>query len=153
MTRYSVVIVGFVIAFLIFASACNKKQEKIDYKANENVEYEFGIPYQKEITNLIKRMLAYQKMADGPYSEEDVNQVGVILDEYFEQMEKSTSKEKGLLIVQTTVEKFNALNQKCDLELISTSERDIIATILIRVNCEKGYGKCDEDITEEWRDW
>lgn len=149
--RCSIVALGFVIALSV--NACSKKQEKEDGKEKDKVEYTLGILYQEEITRLKKGMMDYQKMTDSSYTEQDVNQVSVILNEYIEQMEHSTSKEEGLAIVHATVEKFNALNEKCGLELISTLERDVIATIIIRVNHKKGYGESDEDITEEWRDW
>jgi hypothetical protein len=57
-----------------------------------------------------------------------------------------------MLIVKSTVLKLNALNEKCDLSLIETNEREQITEIIIASHKMK-YNSLNEDITEEWREW
>jgi hypothetical protein len=58
-----------------------------------------------------------------------------------------------MLIVKSTVLKLNALNEKCDLSLIETNEREQITEIIILASHKMKYNSLNEDITEEWREW
>ena len=93
------------------------------------------------------------EIADPPYSKNDVEDCGKILNEFLSEINKSNSKEEGLRIVKVTVEKLNNLNNKCDSQLIETSEREEIADIINSATSSKGYNKYEDDITEEWREW
>lgn len=56
-------------------------------------------------------------------------------------------------IVKKTVLALNALNEKCEYELIETEQREDIAEIIILAGYLKGFNDRDDDITEEWREW
>jgi len=98
-------------------------------------------------------MTEYMETTQPSYSKKDIEECGKILTEYLSAISESQSKDEGMKIVQNTVEKLNALNEKCDFELIETSEREQIAEIIILAGSKKGYNTPEEDITEDWREW
>ena len=105
------------------------------------------------ILRLKKSMLEYLEMAKPSYTKNDVNECENILNEYLAEIANSKSKDEGMKIVKNTVERLNTLNEKCDFQLIETSEREQIAEIIILASSKKGYNKPKEDITESWREW
>lgn len=105
------------------------------------------------ITKLKKSMEDYMKEANPSYSQKEVDECISILSEYTTSIYKSQSKKEGMEVVKSTVLKLNALNEKCDLSLIETSEREQIAEIIILASHKMKYNSMDEDITEEWREW
>ncbi|WP_131667072.1 hypothetical protein [Chryseobacterium taiwanense] len=111
----------------------------------------------KNTTNSVdilkNQMFAYQKEFHPSYSKEDVVTCGDILNLYLAEIEKSASKEEGMKIVKSTIEKLNILNEKCEGSLIETIEREQICEIVINASAKKGYNTMEEDITEAWREW
>lgn len=49
--------------------------------------------------------------------------------------------------------KLNALNERCDGELIGTDQREYICEIIIRIGYLRGFNDENEDVTEALRDW
>jgi len=98
-------------------------------------------------------MLDYMEVANPSYTKIDVEECAKILNNYVSEISNSGSKDEGMEIVEITIEKLNKLNEKCDFELIETSEREQIAEIIILESSKKGYNKPEEDITEAWREW
>ncbi|WP_437920031.1 hypothetical protein [Sphingobacterium sp. LRF_L2] len=93
------------------------------------------------------------KTAEPNYTQRDVDQCMGILKEYLQKMAATNAKDEGNEVVQSAVISLNQLNEKCDYELIETSEREQIADIIISAAADKGYTTLEEDITEEWREW
>lgn len=87
------------------------------------------------------------------YSQKDIDECISILSEYTTNILKTHSREEAMLIVKSTVLKLNALNEKCDLSLIETIEREQITEIIILASHKMKYNSLNEDITEEWREW
>ncbi|WP_131725369.1 hypothetical protein [Chryseobacterium sp. Leaf180] len=106
-----------------------------------------------KIALLKKSMLNYLKIAQPSYTKADVEMCIKLLEDYCVKTAASKSKNEGMEMVKITVEKLNDLNEKCNSELIETSEREQIADIIISESVNKGYSKPDDDITEEWREW
>lgn len=148
----------FCTTFIIITDSCerqNKTSETPNYKT-ENMKTENSVENPGEetpISLLQKSMLEYMETANPSYTKKDVEQCVNILNEYTIAISNSTSKDEGMKIVKNTVESLNKLNEKCDFELIETSEREQIAEIIISESSKKGYNQSDEDITEDWREW
>ena len=154
MKQHSIIIL-YSILFISISCDGNKKYErqKTEFEVIENVKKPEKIKNEMQIENLKKSMTEYMEVADPQYSKNDVEECGKILNEFLSEINKSNSKEEGLRIVKVTVEKLNNLNNKCDSELIETSEREEIADIINLATSSKGYNKYEDDITEEWREW
>lgn len=105
------------------------------------------------ITNLKTSMEDYMKDANPSYSQNDIDECVNLLSDHAINIFNTHSKEQALSIVKSTVLKLNALNEKCDSNLIETNEREQITEIIILVSNKMGYNSVDEDITEEWRKW
>lgn len=105
------------------------------------------------VSILKQSMTEYLETAQPLYSKKDIDECENILNDYLSKISQSKSKEEGMKIVQNTVEKLNALNEKCDFGLIETSEREQIAEIIILASSKKGYNTPEDDITEDWREW
>ncbi|WP_265427062.1 hypothetical protein [Chryseobacterium sp. YIM B08800] len=108
---------------------------------------------ENKISLLKQSMFEYIEIAQPSYTKTDVEECVNILNKYRSDLANSTSKDEGMKIVQNTIESLNRLNEKCNFELIETSEREQIAEIIISESVKKGYSKADEDITEDWREW
>lgn len=108
---------------------------------------------ENKISLLKQSMFEYMEIAQPSYTKTDVEECVNILNKYRSDLANSTSKDEGMKIVQNTIESLNRLNEKCNFELIETSEREQIAEIIISESVKKGYSKADEDITEDWREW
>jgi len=121
------------------------KSGKMNSSENSNFE--------KQIVLLKKSMIEYMETASPSYSKNDVEECEKILNNYISDISNSKSKDEGMKIVKNTVEKLNQINEKCNFELIETSEREQIAEIIILASSKKGYNKPEEDITENWREW
>ncbi|KQT20555.1 hypothetical protein ASG31_17460 [Chryseobacterium sp. Leaf404] len=148
-------ITTFVLAFLFVALSCEmKKNDSISSPGK--IESKKSTMMQKEEDNisiLKNSMLEYMEIANPSYTKIDVEECAKILNNYVSEISNSGSKDEGMEIVKITVEKLNKLNEKCDFELIETSEREQIAEIIILESSKKGYNKPEEDITEAWREW
>ncbi len=107
----------------------------------------------RQVRELEQSMLSYMRQAKPPYAQKDVRKCAAILTRYLEQMDRSTAVAQGMEIVKATILELNALNEKCDGQLIETGEREQIAAIIINASARKGYNTPDEDITEPWREW
>lgn len=144
---------------IIFATNfCDGQNKKLQSPKNkpEKMEKENSLEKTNEenkISLLRESMLEYMKITQPSYTKTDVEECIKILNDYSSELANSTAKDKGMKIVQNTVENLNRLNEKCNFELIETSEREQIAEIIISESVKKGYSKADEDITEDWREW
>lgn len=105
------------------------------------------------IIDLKKSMEDYMAVSKPSYSQKDIDECISILSEYTTNILKTHSREEAMLIVKSTVLKLNALNEKCDLSLIETIEREQITEIIILASHKMKYNSLNEDITEEWREW
>jgi len=106
---------------------------------------------QEIITRLKTGMINY--MPHASYSKSDVENCLQIITNYFEQIEKSKSKESGITIIKETVIALNKLNEKVDYELIETDQREDIVELIVIGGNLKGYNDRNEDVTEDWREW
>ncbi len=141
----------FFFSVMFLSCISNNSKGKDDYQLTENVN-----TYKKqleEIEILKKLMTEYMNLAEPSYTEEDIERCELILTEFIQNIDKTTTKEDGLKIVQSTILQLNELNEKCDFDLIETNEREQIAEIIIGAGNRKGYNALNEDITEEWREW
>jgi hypothetical protein len=145
-------------AFIFSTSSCegqHKKstsdQNKTEIMMEKNPSDNFS--QDERIALLKKSMLSYWEDAQPSYTKADVETCINILEDYSSKLAISKSKIEGMKVVKSTVEKLNDLNEKCNSELIETSEREQIADIIISESVNKGYSKPDDDITEEWREW
>lgn len=148
-------ITTFVLAFLFVALSC-EVQKNDSISSPGKIESKKSTMMQKEedkISILKNSMLEYMEIANPSYTKIDVEECAKILNNYVSEISNSGSKDEGMEIVKITVEKLNKLNEKCDFELIETSEREQIAEIIILESSKKGYNKPEEDITEAWREW
>ncbi|AYM99907.1 hypothetical protein [Chryseobacterium sp. 3008163] len=144
-----------ILAFLFVANSCDEQKKNANLSESK-IETEKPPAMPKEenkISILEKSMLEYMENAHASYTKIDVEECAKILNNYFSEISNSKSKNEGMEIVKITIEKLNKLNEKCDFELIETSEREQIAEIIILESSKKGYNKPEEDITEEWREW
>jgi hypothetical protein len=131
--------------------SCNGQQNEKKQNNNEKIIENKNTANPVDI--LKSRMFAYLKEFHPPYTEKDVIECGDILNLYLAEITKSKSKEEGMKIVKSTIEKLNILNQKCEGSLIETLEREQICEIIIGASAQKGYNTIEEDITETWREW
>lgn len=148
----------FCTTLIIITNSCDRQNKTSETPNNkiENMKAENSIEKSSEeslIFLLQKSMLEYMEAAHPSYTKTDVEQCVKILNEYTIAISNATSKDEGMKIVKNTVESLNKLNEKCDFELIETSEREQIAEIIISESSKKGYNQSDEDITEDWREW
>jgi len=111
------------------------------------------IQSQRILVELKESMILYREMAGHPYSEKDIEQVLVILNDYLNSMSDTHSKTVGMEVIQKTIERINILNEQCEFSLIATGEREKIADVINLVSIEKGYSLPEDDVTEAWRDW
>ncbi|KQR92504.1 hypothetical protein ASG01_11335 [Chryseobacterium sp. Leaf180] len=144
--------------FLFTANSCEgqNKNSKFSHTKNEIMKEGNALPETNQsdkIALLKKSMLNYLKIAQPSYTKADVEMCIKLLEDYCVKTAASKSKNEGMEMVKITVEKLNDLNEKCNSELIETSEREQIADIIISESVNKGYSKPDDDITEEWREW
>lgn len=131
---------------LIFSLfSCAKKMENTEVVEKDEMLLRVGL--------LKESMISYMEDANPSYTEKDVEQCNVILKTYLKEIAQTESKEAGIEVVKGTIIQLNELNKKCDFELIETSERELIAEIIILASSKKGYNSQEEDITEKWREW
>jgi len=107
----------------------------------------------RQVRELEQSMLSYMRRANPSYGQKDVRRCAAIITRYLEQMDRSAAVAQGMEVVKAAILELNALNEKCDGQLIETEEREQIATIIINASARKGYNTPDEDITEPWREW
>ncbi|WP_426473866.1 hypothetical protein [Chryseobacterium balustinum] len=149
----------FIFSTMIFITkACNGQNSKSEISERktakiEKMESKDKSSLESQIVFLKKSMIEYMETANPSYSKNDIEECEKILNNYLFEISDSKSKEDGLNIVKKTVEKLNKLNERCNFELIETSEREQIAEIIILGSSKKGYNRPEEDITEKWREW
>lgn len=144
-----------ILALLFVAYSCDGQKKNVSSSENK-IETKKSTTMSKEenkISILEKSMLEYMENSNPSHTKIDIEECVKILNNYISEISNSKSKDEGMEIVKITVEKLNKLNEKCDFELIETSEREQIAEIIILKSSKKGYNKPEEDITEEWREW
>ncbi len=133
---------------------CTKKTSKREHNNAIETSKMLDQPsFQNEIDDLKDSMIAYKNLAQPQYSKLDIENCVKILENYISEIESTQSRDEAMKIVESTVLKLNELNIKAGSDLISTGEREKIATIIISATHKKGYNSMDEDITYEWRDW
>lgn len=151
-------LITFYTAIILTTNSCegqNKKTQSLQKQTeimNEENPYE-KLSQKDKIALLKKSMLDYMEVAEPSYTKTDVEECLKILEEYISELSTSTSKDAGMNIVKNSIKKLNRLNDKCNSGLIETSERELIAEIMIFESVKKGYSKPNEDITEELREW
>ncbi|MBT2620359.1 hypothetical protein [Chryseobacterium sp. ISL-6] len=149
----------FIFSALIFITkSCNGQDNKLQISEQktskiEKMDLKEEPSFESQIVFLKKSMIEYMETANPSYSKNDVEECGKILTNYLSEISNSKSKEDGMNIVKNIVEKLNKLNEKCNFELIETSEREQIVEIIILSSSKKGYNKPEEDLTENWREW
>ncbi len=138
-------------AVMLTIVSCNTPQKETVQKTNDKImeNKNPGNP----VDRLKSQMFVYLNEFHPPYSQHDIAECGDILNLYVGDIKKSASKEEGMKIVKSTVEKLNTLNERCNGSLIETMEREQICEIIIGASAEKGYNTMEEDITEDWREW
>lgn len=107
----------------------------------------------KTYKSLEKGMIDFIELDETDYTIADVEKCMSLLDTFLQEIEKTDSRENGLICVKKAVLAINDLNENCDFELVETEQREQIADIIILAGHLKGYNHREEDITEEWREW
>ena len=143
-------IISLSVLLLSCTSDPKRKENQRISEIMNNTEYKNQI---QEIELLEKSMTEYMDFAEPSYTEKDIEKCKSILIEFIQNIDKTSTREEGLKIVQSTILELNELNKKCDFDLIETNEREQIAGIIIGAGNQKGYNALSEDITEEWREW
>ncbi len=87
-----------------------------------------------------------------PYTKEDVDECGKILEDYLDRLAEAGNGEQILQCVKKTVEELNALNERLDFSLIETEQREDLCCFIMDAASLAGLD-AEEDITEEWREW
>lgn len=143
-------IISLSVLLLSCTSDPKRKENQRISEIMNNTEYKNQI---QEIELLKKSMTEYMDFAEPSYTEKDIEKCKSILIEFIQNIDKTSNREEGLKIVQSTILELNELNKKCDFDLIETNEREQIAGIIIGAGNQKGYNTLSEGITEEWREW
>ena len=140
--------------FLFGIHSCNsKKENQSEHPFLMNSVGLSNNNYEKEILELKNSMISYLNFGDPSYNKKDVDDCINIIENYVDEISKTNSKTEGMNIVEATIKKLNALNQKTNFSLIETNEREQIALIIIAASAQKGYNSMEEDITEVHREW
>lgn len=142
-----------VLAILNLVMCTQKKNFSSSEIKTENTKLTGDKETNQLIIDLKKSMEDYMAVSKPSYSQKDIDECISILSEYTTNILKTHSREEAMLIVKSTVLKLNALNEKCDLSLIETIEREQITEIIILASHKMKYNSLNEDITEEWREW
>lgn len=142
-----------VLAILNLVMCTQKKNISSSEIKTENTKLTGDKETNQLIIDLKKSMEDYMAVSKPSYSQKDIDECISILSEYTTNILKTHSREEAMLIVKSTVLKLNALNEKCDLSLIETIEREQITEIIILASHKMKYNSLNEDITEEWREW
>ena len=153
MKKYSILLILLVVVALVAGYVIYTSQEESEIPKTETVKLTGDQEIDVLISKLKKSMEDYMREANPSYSQKEVDECISILSEYTISIYKSQSKKEGMELVKSTVLKLNALNEKCNLYLIETNEREQIAEIIILASHKMKYNSMDEDITEEWREW
>ena len=90
---------------------------------------------------------------DAPYGTRQVGDCLDILHDYVKLMAQSTSRNKGLSIIENTVLQLGKLDDRCDGQLLKEDRKELILELILTASHFKGYNAMDEDLTEEWRWW
>lgn len=145
--------------FLLFALCsligCAQSNSKSTSTASKSTEAKHAVDTKTDslISSLIESMESYLKYGEASYSQKNIDECILILNDYASNIPKSSSRDEAIAHVKSTVLKLNALNEATEGSLIETGERELIAEI-INMPIEKlKYIKPNEDATEEWREW
>lgn len=95
----------------------------------------------------------YLAEADANYGEDEVVDCGRIVDRYLEAVGNAPDQATAREAVRTSVLALNALNDRCDGQLIETDQREQLCVIIIGASALPGFNGPDEDVTGEWREW
>jgi len=105
------------------------------------------------LARLVEGMREYMDDGDVAYDASDIAECEAILVEHANVMARVGDRDAAREQVRATVMKLNALNERCDSELIETDQREDICAIIIRIGYLHGFNDENEDVTEAWRDW
>ena len=109
--------------------------------------------------SVIESMISYMEECeeddDCSYSIEDVEKCKSLMYNYLEELDKMSepSDEAIMEQVKTLVLALNDLNEKTDCVLIEADQREAICEIIQMSAEDYGLQNCDDDISEEWREW
>lgn len=88
-----------------------------------------------------------------PYSEEDVQACGDLLETFVERLAEVQNDERQIRdCVKSLVMELNELNEGTDCQLIETDQREALCDFILSAAAEAGLDD-EEDITEQWREW
>lgn len=85
----------------------------------------------------------------------DVKEFDKIISSFIDNVVESSHRSDFSWIsatVESLVKKLNELNLKHKHQLIETHQREDICALIMLVIQDAGH-ECEEDITEEWREW
>ena len=84
----------------------------------------------------------------------EINELLAIVDAFVTNMTKSSTLTEQAIrdAVKQAVLALNALNKRCNGNLIETDQREDICELILVAAAQAGL-HTDEDITEEWREW
>lgn len=102
---------------------------------------------------LLDGMREYMADGDVAYDESHVRECDGILADHAQTLKTAKDATHAKQIVRETVLKLNALNDRCEGELIETDQREDICAYIIRAGFLRDFNAQDEDVTEEWREW
>ena len=86
----------------------------------------------------------------------DVQKCGSILESYVDELDgmfADATDEAILKSVEKTVKKLNKLNEKCDYELIDSTQAEEICQLIHEAALDAGFSGVTENVADEWRDF
>jgi len=89
------------------------------------------------------------------YLKKDVDECDGILTSFINEVDGSESKVDFLWVsskVESLVKTLNQLNEKHEHQLIETHQREDLCALILLVIQTAGHD-CEDDITEQWREW
>lgn len=90
------------------------------------------------------------------YTKADVDQCAELVDSYLAALAKVGGADPSADImdaVRDVVLELNALNERCDGNLIETDQRELLCALILAAAMDAGLETDAHDITEEWREW
>lgn len=147
--KSSILFLFFVILLSCNSNSTSKPNQQITKISNKS---SYGKQIE-EIGILKQEMIDYMNFSKPKYTMKEIENCEFILIEFINNIDKTTTKEEGMKMIQSTIFQLNELNKNCKYDLIETNERERIAKIMIDTGYLKGYNSLNEDITEQWREW
>ena len=111
----------------------------------------------EEVQAMLQSTLAGMRdfCADGEafYDNSHVTECERVLNDFLDVISRVDSAAEASESVRRTVEELNALNERCEHQLIETGQREGICAVIIRAGFLRGFNGESEDVTEAWREW